>query len=614
MNTETKKRIMKGAVLLAIFILMLVLNALTVNSSDDFVYSHSNSIGAIFRDEYKQYLTWTGRSIAHLLARTFMNFPKAVFNVFNAGCFTCFVWLLCRIAAGRDTSHDTALLILAAGMIFIFTPFAGEVFFWETGACNYLWTTTFILLFLSKYRMAVDDEDPKRSLPFTIGMFFMGLLAGWSNENNGGGAIMCAGLLSLYFLLRKKLKPWMITGLAGAAVGFLIMYLSPGNALRSEVIGKISDDPVYNAVGQSINLLDIFTKPDKMAVPILIFFAAAGILAIRKSEKPSLFTASVFAASGFAASAVLAVLPNYISYNRAQFGPLVFITAAALICVHALLKNNTETSVLPGILTGTVMAYALFQYGYALTDLGYTKYQLNDRYAYIEDQKAKGNMNIIMPNLALENATKYNEFYSGSLFSANIENNINLEFAQRHGVDTVSVTDQYKWKALYEHAEPALLNIRDMRTYLQTVTADKNYVVLLNSSFLDPSEYAENIRILESYGLSFNDEGGVTAVYKDGKWDQPVITYTEANEDEEEVTVSVTGYEMYADIDNKKAYVVSGPDGIFCDIAVDGTDYTNDNDGINAVVYSLKDHCVVDSLTWNSRYGTEAVRYLIPKG
>ena len=71
---------------------------------------------------------------------------------------------------------------------------------------------------------------------------------------------------------------------------------------------------------------------------------------------------------------------------------------------------------------------------------------------------------------------------------------------------------------------------------------------------------------------------------------------------------------MYADIDNKKAYVVSGPDGIFCDIAVDGTDYTNDNDGINAVVYSLKDHCVVDSLTWNSRYGTEAVRYLIPKG
>ncbi|WP_320911860.1 DUF6056 family protein, partial [Eisenbergiella porci] len=70
----------------------------------------------------------------------------------------------------------------------------------------------------------------------------LGVLAGWCNENSsGGGLLMVLLCLGFYLYEQKKnnagsgrlLKPWMVTGLIGQAVGLAFMVLAPGNAVRA---------------------------------------------------------------------------------------------------------------------------------------------------------------------------------------------------------------------------------------------------------------------------------------------------------------------------------------------------------------------------------------------
>ena len=70
-----------GRVKLAVFFLVLILNLLTVKTSDDLGYSINNGLFDLFQREYVQYMTWTGRTVAHLIARFFLAMPKLIFDV-----------------------------------------------------------------------------------------------------------------------------------------------------------------------------------------------------------------------------------------------------------------------------------------------------------------------------------------------------------------------------------------------------------------------------------------------------------------------------------------------------------------------------------------------------
>ncbi|HFZ4940060.1 TPA: DUF6056 family protein, partial [Enterococcus faecalis] len=66
-------------------------------------------------------------------------------------------------------------------------------------------------------------------------MFFLGIVAGWCNENTSAGIILIAsGYMLVYkFVNRAKIEKWMKTGVLGLTIGFIIMMSSPGNKIRS---------------------------------------------------------------------------------------------------------------------------------------------------------------------------------------------------------------------------------------------------------------------------------------------------------------------------------------------------------------------------------------------
>lgn len=80
--------------------MIFIFNVLTPAMSDDLFYgkevSAAGSILGLIQQEYNQYMTWSGRSVCHLILRCFLSMDKMVFNVFNSIVFVmltlCIYW------------------------------------------------------------------------------------------------------------------------------------------------------------------------------------------------------------------------------------------------------------------------------------------------------------------------------------------------------------------------------------------------------------------------------------------------------------------------------------------------------------------------------------------
>ena len=236
------KRFFYISILIA-FGMIFIFNALTPAMSDDLFYgkevSSAGSILDIVKQEYNQYMTWSGRSVCHLILRLFLSGNKMIFNVFNSIIFVLLA-LLIYWSVEHKKKYDICIFVLINLFLWFFGVIFRQTILWETGACNYLWGSTIIMSFITCYRYALKNwEDLRHNALWTILLPVLGILAGWCNENtSGGGLLLVLILTGIHCYERKGIKgnirPWMITGLVGQFVGFLFMILAPGNFIRGQ--------------------------------------------------------------------------------------------------------------------------------------------------------------------------------------------------------------------------------------------------------------------------------------------------------------------------------------------------------------------------------------------
>lgn len=240
LKVNTQKRI----ILFAIFLSMLILNFITPLIMDDFNYTFGTSgrlenLKDIFNFQIWYYFNWGGRNVAHTLAQIFLMNNKIIFNILNPAVYTLLVYLIYRIIKGKNKDKPL-YLILIHFYLWFFTPVFGQAFIWLTGACNYLWTTTLVMIFLNLF-LYYDDKENKYNI-FKCFLFgILGILAGWTNENTGAGLVfMLIGYIIIKkWIEKKKLKKIEWFGIIGTILGFIIMIIAPGNFIRSS--GFIDD-------------------------------------------------------------------------------------------------------------------------------------------------------------------------------------------------------------------------------------------------------------------------------------------------------------------------------------------------------------------------------------
>ena len=194
------------------------------------------SMRDLITSQYCHYFTWSGRIVSHILIQLFLWAGKNTFNVFNA-LVSVFLaleiyWLVHK---GKITFEiNSGMFCWIIFVLWFFSPGFPQEFFWLSGACNYLWTTVFLLAFLLPYfrKYYFWQKKNKDNPLLSFCMFFLGIIAGCTNENSVCFIIPILILLILKCGKNKSLESWMCIGLTGMMLGYALLMLSPGNLVR----------------------------------------------------------------------------------------------------------------------------------------------------------------------------------------------------------------------------------------------------------------------------------------------------------------------------------------------------------------------------------------------
>ncbi len=452
---KLQKKIFIGA-LAACFVTIFIYEMLTPMLMDDMAYmtrvKNANSFGELFSQEYVQYMNWTGRSVAHMVMRTFMYLDmhllsggRLIFNLVSAFAFTRLTYLLYENIQKKN-KVDIKAYVLIVLLIWIFGVDFAQTVLWETGACNYLITTTIIWEFITAFRKnvekaALNDESSKNNeIIKAVLLFVLGVLAGWCNENTSGGCLLLVLLITfLYLKGGKKIKPFMIAGILGNVTGLAIMVLAPGNALRAanreELHGGI--------LGLAARFLNItLVVRDEFFILLAVLIALIVYLRIYGKKLTELLDVFVYFAMWFATS--YSLIATTTPQNRAFFGAGIFLIMAVVQAYQDADDDVKWMLVLRKATVYVLCLYMFFTYFDSGASLARIYREEQERYSYLEEYAKTGELDAEAPMLRPEFKTRYSAAYDCDI-SDDWQYWTNMMMCEYYGFNTLLGVSRDEW-------------------------------------------------------------------------------------------------------------------------------------------------------------------------
>ena len=461
-DKEKRSGLLFGLTVFAAFVLIFIFNVLTPMMTDDLFYSktvsEASGIGELFAQEYTQYMTWTGRSVCHMILRFFLLTDKMVFNVADSLVFVLLT-LLIYWNVEHKKKYDIPVYLLINLLLWMFGVLFRQTVLWETGACNYLWGSAIIMSFVTLYRYGLKRESAsgqqsglKHPALWTVFLPVLGVLAGWCNENSsGGGLLMVLLCLGFYLYEQKKknassgraLKPWMVTGLIGQVVGLAFMVLAPGNAVRaaareeehSGLLGYMARfQKITLAVRENFLILLIIG----LLLFIIVYYQKKSWKALWAYSRNGILWAFMFLATCYAL--VLAPEPQ----ARAYFGAGVFLTVAV---VQFFVDVSEKEVIFASLKTGMISVMLLtmfFTYMDSGANLARIYREYNERDVYLTEKAAEGVTDVTVPMLRPDFETKYSDGYNSDI-QEDPGYWVNVAYASYYGFHSVSGVPREEW-------------------------------------------------------------------------------------------------------------------------------------------------------------------------
>lgn len=415
------------------------------------------NFGDIIQSQWSHYFTWGGRIIAHIFVQLFILVSDLLFDAANTFVLAALTLLLFKAGTGLPLRelNKTYLLFILAGLYFC-TPTPAITMVWLTGACNYLWMSTLIILFLLPFALTYRQKSLVPSSQFLVPiMAILGLCAGWSIEPGAAVTLCLTTLFIVHFHREKNLQPWMKVGFVFLIIGAALLILSPGNVYRLELTNALEPDelippemqwtPEMFAINFVIGFLPDLLSELILFVPIIFYF-----MGTQKSESVSRFILT------FAGAAVLVLLVMMFSPEfpeRAGFPSTIFLLIASLAALKEILpdaKNFCRRHV-----KGTTLAAGIFAAYWTLNILGclYVEYDLHEQFAAREAYFAahKDDDLIIVAPLKIPD---WSENFLGSRtwdelslelggdFQPEVDGSRNVTFARYHGLKKIVVEEE----------------------------------------------------------------------------------------------------------------------------------------------------------------------------
>ena len=411
-------RVQFAAVCAAILGFAYALNSATPMVADDFTFAYIfrtttriASLADILNSQWVFYMTRNGRIIGGIFAQLAVLIGKPAFNIANSIAFLSLVLLMYFNANGLRRIR-ISLLIGIPVVLWFALPSFGQSMLFIAAASNYLWLAVLVLTAVLPFRIHAEWPDAiPDSLLAAVAIIPVGILAGWTNENVGPTVVLLLIAFLVFYRRRGIAIPkWSVTGTVSALAGAVLLVGSPGNYATLSELGATTARPTipilfdrFATVTHAIFLDNLFG--------LTALFLVLGVIVLergRDNGRHSVLLGSLYLGAAYVATYAMVLSPFF--PPRAWTGILVFaITGVGL--VYSLLDFESalvRRLVLIVLTAGVVMFAVKFAYVYT-ADLRVTSRQWSERIAYIEAQKAVGNLNVVVP--PIEALTTYNGSY-----------------------------------------------------------------------------------------------------------------------------------------------------------------------------------------------------------
>lgn len=299
------------------------------------------SMGDIISAQIWHYFNWGGRSMTHTLLQMILCMGETFADI----CNTLAVFLLSfLISALAGKKKSLAFITITAGLLHGVNASWKMSMYWQAGACNYLYITIFILLFLMCYLKTLEDTpDVCQKSPAGIYLYILplGLIVGWSNENMGPAVwLMTLGVMLWRKRKRLPVKPWMVLGNLACLAGSMLMILAPGNFVRAGEVASSQYGGLWQlflrCYAECRGLLEYLFIVCLLTAFIL--FLNICILGEKPDRKEMTLLAGALLSWG-----AMVLSPHY--PDRASFGTMVLLLCVLLSQTVKLMKLRPEKKV-----------------------------------------------------------------------------------------------------------------------------------------------------------------------------------------------------------------------------------------------------------------------------
>ena len=201
------------------------------------------TLSDVIESVHNQYLYKdNGRCTPHFFVILFDGIlGHKAFAVCNGAMFALMLHLFCLNFAGRKENYFIVASIVMASIVILLPGFS-HAMLWMSGACNYLWSSVFILFF--HYLLSKNIRKRWWGL-----LFVYGIIAGNTHEGIMIGLSVGYAVYYLSHFKELSAQRWMM--LMGLAIGVAFLVFSPGawaralNANTADTIFRHNDKYIF---------------------------------------------------------------------------------------------------------------------------------------------------------------------------------------------------------------------------------------------------------------------------------------------------------------------------------------------------------------------------------
>ncbi len=435
-----------------VFSYMLFLNIHTHKYHDEFVYSYiygtqdrCNNLIDVYTSLKNLYLTHNGRIISTGIMCILLMCPKIISDILNSIVFTLLIYLVYNYCTKdlKNKYQKFIIMLLIFPMFWCTLPEFNGTVTWFSGAINYMWSTTFMLLYIfyliNLFKKDKDIKNYKTLLPLCI----ISLIIASLHESIGIILTSFSFFLFIYnLIINKKLHKLFLISSIFSLIGFLSIVLAPGISIRSIATSHGNNISQFSTFKTSINMfINTISSNKFMFLFIGIFIIYLFIINIKHKEniiKSKEFIVNIF----FLISDILvyiAMIKSPTFAGRVTFAPYILFVLAFFGLLNIIKGYN--------ILKITILFFLLIYFSFnsyfsiketsILIKQHYNEWKLRDE--FIKSEKKKGKKDILLNPIT----TKLNSKMYGGDISYSPTYNHNGSMAMFYKVNSIRLKKNY---------------------------------------------------------------------------------------------------------------------------------------------------------------------------